>query len=142
MKQAKLEKMTTDQLVTRFAEIGIAQDQAELMGEIGKFNRLYRQMDATEKELRRRGREDVRHYFFVFDHPNMQVRLNAAKRTLALRLMRLDACSKLSPIRNGSHKPWMPECHSEISIEECSSQIDGGIPVLRWVRKRRWMQAG
>jgi len=84
MKQAKLEKMTTDQLVTRFAEIGIAQDQAELMGEIGKFNRLYRQMDATEKELRRRGREARPALLRLYDHPNMQVRLNAAKRTLGI----------------------------------------------------------
>ncbi len=84
MKQATLEKMTTDQLVTRFAEIGIAQDQAELMGEIGKFNRLYRQMDATEKELRRRGREARLALLRLYDHPNMQVRLNAAKRTLGI----------------------------------------------------------
>ena len=84
MKQAKLEKMTTDQLVTRFAEIGIAQDQAELIGEIGKFNRLYRQMDATEKELRRRGREARLALLRLYDHPNMQVRLNAAKRTLGI----------------------------------------------------------
>ena len=84
MKQAKLEQMTTDQLVTRFAEIGIAQDQAELMGEIGKFNNLYRQMDATEKELRRRGREARLALLPLYDHPNMQVRLNAAKRTLGI----------------------------------------------------------
>jgi Domain of unknown function (DUF2019) len=57
VKRVKLEEMTTDELVERFAGIGIAQDQAELMGEIGKFNSLYRQMDATEKELRGRGRE-------------------------------------------------------------------------------------
>jgi hypothetical protein len=57
VKRLKLEKMSVDELVERFAEIAIAQDQAELMGEIGKFNSLYRQMDATEKELRTRGRE-------------------------------------------------------------------------------------
>jgi Domain of unknown function (DUF2019) len=84
MIQAKLEQMTTDQLVTRFAAIGIAQDQAELMGEIGKFNSLYRQMDATEKELRRRGREARLALLRLYDHPNMQVRLKAAKRTLGV----------------------------------------------------------
>jgi hypothetical protein len=57
VKRVKLEEMTIDELVERFAGIGIAQDQAERMGEIGQFNSLYRQMDATEKELRRRGRE-------------------------------------------------------------------------------------
>ena len=79
-----LEQMTTDQLVARFTEIGIAQDQAELMGDIGKFSRLYRQMDATEKELRARGREARLALCGLYDHPNMQVRLNAAKRTLGV----------------------------------------------------------
>jgi hypothetical protein len=76
--------MSVDELVERFAEIGIAQDQAELMGEIGKFNSLYRQMDATEKELRRRGREARLALLHLYDHPNMQVRLKAAKRTLGV----------------------------------------------------------
>ncbi len=84
MKRVKLEEMTIDELVERFAGIGIAQDQAELMGEIGKFNSLYRQMDATEKELRGRGREARLALLRLYDHPNMQVRLNAAKRTLGV----------------------------------------------------------
>ncbi len=84
MKRLKLEEMSVDELVERFAEIGIAQDQAELMGEIGKFNSLYRQMDATEKELRRRGREARLALLHLYDHPNMQVRLKAAKRTLGV----------------------------------------------------------
>jgi Domain of unknown function (DUF2019) len=41
MKQNNLKAMTVDQLVDRFAEIGVAQDTAELMGEISKFNKLY-----------------------------------------------------------------------------------------------------
>lgn len=76
--------MSVDELVERFAEIAIAQDQAELMGEIGKFNSLYRQMDATEKELRTRGREARLALLRLYDHPNMQVRLKAAKRTLGV----------------------------------------------------------
>jgi hypothetical protein len=84
MKHASLDDMTVYQLLDRFAEIGVAQDQAELMGEIGKFNSLYRQMDATEKELRRRGREARLALLPLYDHPNMQVRLNAAKRTLGI----------------------------------------------------------
>lgn len=84
MKYAKLEDMTVDQLVDRFAEIGVAQDQAEIMGEIGRFNSLYRQMDATEQELRRRGREARLALIRLYGHPNMQVRLKAAKRTLGV----------------------------------------------------------
>jgi Domain of unknown function (DUF2019) len=84
MRRADLKSMTVDQLVDRFAEIGVAQDQAELMGEIGKFNRLYGQMDDVDQELRRRGREARLALLQLFDHPNMQVRLKAAKRTLGV----------------------------------------------------------
>jgi hypothetical protein len=37
VKRVKLEEMTINELAERFAKIGIAQDQAELMGEIGKL---------------------------------------------------------------------------------------------------------
>lgn len=84
MKQAKLDEMTIDELAERFAEIGIAQDQAELMGEIGKFNRLFDQMHAVDIELRARGPAARLALLRLFDYPNMQVRLQAAKRTLGV----------------------------------------------------------
>jgi hypothetical protein len=80
----KPEDQTIDELVDRFAEIGIAQDETILMDETDKFNRLYRQMDATEKELRRRGRDARLALLRLYNHPNMQVRLNAAERTLGI----------------------------------------------------------
>lgn len=40
--------MSIDQLVARFAEIGIAQDEAILYDEHAKYRRLYRQMDEVE----------------------------------------------------------------------------------------------
>jgi hypothetical protein len=51
MKRVKLKAMTVHQLVDRFAEIGVAQDQALLYDEIGKFNRLFDQMHAVDIEL-------------------------------------------------------------------------------------------
>ncbi|HEV7911755.1 MAG TPA: DUF2019 domain-containing protein [Methylocella sp.] len=41
-------------------------------------------MDATEKELRRRGLEARLALLRLYDHPNIQVRLKAAKRTLGV----------------------------------------------------------
>jgi len=41
-------------------------------------------MDATEKEIRTRGREARLALLRLYDHPNMQVRLDAAKRTLGV----------------------------------------------------------
>ena len=60
MKHASLAEMTVDRLVERFAEIGVAQDTAELMGEISKFNKLYRQMKDVDTELRARGEDPPR----------------------------------------------------------------------------------
>ena len=79
MKHSALKSMTTDQLIDRFAEIGVAQDQALLYDEIGKFNRLFDQMHAVDDELRARGPEARRALLRLFDHQNMQVRLQAAK---------------------------------------------------------------
>jgi len=74
--------MSVDELVERF--VGIAQDQAELMGEIGKFNRLFDQMYAVDIELRARGPAARLALLRLFDHPNMQVRLQAAKWSLGV----------------------------------------------------------
>lgn len=84
MKQATLKSMTTGQLVDRFAEIGVAQDEALLYDEIGKFNQLFDQMRAVDDELRARGLESRRALLRLFDHQNMQVRLQAAKWSLGI----------------------------------------------------------
>ena len=77
--KAKLNDLTVDELVNRFAEIGIAQDQAELMGEIRKFNKLFDQMHAVDIELRARGTQARLALLRLFGHENIQVRLQAAK---------------------------------------------------------------
>ena len=84
MRQATLKSMTTEQLVDRFAEIGIAQDQALLYDEYKRFNRLFNQMNDVDQELRRRGLQARMALLRLFDHPNMQVRLEAAKWSLGI----------------------------------------------------------
>lgn len=84
VKHAGLKAMTVDQLVDRFAEIGVAQDQALLYDEHKKFNRLFSDMNEVDQELRRRGLETRLALTRLYDHPNMQVRLKAAKRTLGV----------------------------------------------------------
>lgn len=84
MKRVKLEEMTIDRLVERFAEIGTAQDMAERDDDIGKYNLLYWEADAVEKEIRSRDQDARRTLLQLYDHPNMQVRLNAATATLAV----------------------------------------------------------
>ena len=76
--------MTTKELVDLFAEIGIAQSQALLRGENAKFSQLYWRMDDVSNELKRRDGDQRRNLIALYNHPNVHVRLNAAKRTLAV----------------------------------------------------------
>jgi hypothetical protein len=84
MKPVALEKLTVDQLVECFAEIGVAQDQALLYDEHKKFTRLFDQMHLVDIELRARGLTARLALLRLFDHQNMQVRLQAAKWSLGI----------------------------------------------------------
>lgn len=84
MRKNNLQGISEAELVARFAAIGVEHDNALLNDEIRKFNRLFDQMVAIEAELRRRPGDQRRMLLSLFDHPNMQVRLNAAKATLAV----------------------------------------------------------
>ena len=76
--------MTVDQLVERFTQIALGQDRALLMDEIGRFNRLYDQMERVEAELKSRSGDQRRALLRLYFHPNAQVRLKAAEATLAV----------------------------------------------------------
>jgi hypothetical protein len=80
MKRAKLADMTIADLAERFAQIGVAQDQALLAGETAKFNRLFRQMMDVANELKGREGDQRRSLVELFTFPNMQVRVHACRR--------------------------------------------------------------
>ncbi|MGP0057847.1 MAG: DUF2019 domain-containing protein [Beijerinckiaceae bacterium] len=84
MSGTKLDRLTIDQLVDRFAEIGGAQDEALFNDQYAKFNRLFDKMKAVDDELRRRGRDARLALQKLYGHPNLQVRLQAAKWTLGV----------------------------------------------------------
>jgi Domain of unknown function (DUF2019) len=84
MGQPSLSTMTIDQLVDRFAEIGIAQDNALWNEKYSYFNRLYDRMDEVDKELRSRGHDARSALSRLFTHSNVQVRLQAAKFSLGV----------------------------------------------------------
>ena len=84
MKTIGLQEMSVDQLVERFIKIGIKQDETFLTDETAKFNQLYKQKIAVVAELRSRDGDQRRALLRLYDHPNMQVRLNAVTATLAL----------------------------------------------------------
>jgi len=82
MTRATLDTLTVNQLVARFAEIGIAQDRAE--DDNAEYNRLFHLMQALKDELKSRPNDQRRALMALYDHRNMQVRLMAAKATLAV----------------------------------------------------------
>lgn len=104
MKQVDLGAMSSKNLVERFAEIVVAQDQALLGGETTKFNRLFRQMMDVANELKGREGDQRRLLLDLFTFPNMQVRVQAAKLTLAV--APVEARKQLEAIAD-TH--WMPQ---------------------------------
>jgi len=84
MKRKKIDEMTSDELVERFMAISLEQDDALLGSEISRFNRLFDQKIAVVSELKARPGDQRELLLKLFAHPNAQVRLNAAKATLAV----------------------------------------------------------
>jgi hypothetical protein len=84
MRLKAVNQMTTSELVDKFAEVTIAQDEAELRGQMSKYNRLYKQMTDVEAELKSREGDQRRELLRLFDHPNLHVRVQAAMLTLAV----------------------------------------------------------
>jgi hypothetical protein len=107
METVKLRDMSVDQLVERFVEIGLAQDEALLDDETAKFNRLFRQMQAVVQELKMRAGDQRSALLALYNHPNMQVRLKAVKNTLAIAPQ--TARLALEAIANSRHFPQAME---------------------------------
>ncbi len=64
--------------------MGVKQNKALLWDDLSEFTNLYWQIDAIREELKGRPGDQRRALLTLFNHPDMQVRLNAAKATLAV----------------------------------------------------------
>lgn len=84
MKQLDLRSMTVPQLVTRFSEITLEQDNAQLFGRIKLYNRLYDDIIAVKNELAARPGDQRSALMSLYSHSNPQVRLKAAQLSLAV----------------------------------------------------------
>jgi hypothetical protein len=84
MKTASLSQLTVEDLVQQFMDIGLEQDRAIKDDNTRKYNALFDRMVAVVDELRARPGDQGRALATLLDHPNLQVRLNAAKVTLAV----------------------------------------------------------
>jgi len=78
MTSIALTQMSVDQLMARFADFGMAQDEALLGNDFERFNRLFQSMQAVVLELKGRAGDQRRALLTLYAHPNVQVRLKAA----------------------------------------------------------------
>jgi hypothetical protein len=79
MNRRNLKDMTLQELIDLFAQNGIEQDRVIRRGEAPKFTDIFYAMGAIDAELTRRGPHAKMSLSELYDHPNMQVRLQAAK---------------------------------------------------------------
>lgn len=104
MKKVDLSRMSDGDLVQLFAENTREQDRALLVGQIAKYNRLFDRMKDIHDELKRRPGDQRRILVQLFGFPNMHVRLQAAKLTLAV--APLEARAQLQAIVDSK---WFPQ---------------------------------
>lgn len=104
MRKASLSTISTNDLVESFATECVAQDNALLAGSSARFNRHFDRMMIVLDELARRGADHRRQLLRLFEHPNMQARVQAAKLTLAV--APLEARQQLQAIADSK---WYPQ---------------------------------
>jgi hypothetical protein len=84
MTRLDLKAMTIEHLVDQFIKIALEQEDALLSNATEQFTPLFWKMEAVEEELKARQGDQRRALLPLYSHKNMQVRLKAAKATLAL----------------------------------------------------------
>ena len=119
--------LSEEELLDRFTAIGIAQDDALLDNETAKFNKLYLKKVAIETELRDRPGDQRRQLMALYDHPNMQVRLNAARATRAIDMMKAHAL--LEAIAASKHFPQAGDAGMALlAMEDGTYKLDSHLP--------------
>lgn len=79
-----LRTLSNGEIVQRFEQLCIEQYDAMEREELGRVNRLVWRVHALEMELKSRPGDQRRLLITLFGHPNMQVRLSAARANLAI----------------------------------------------------------
>lgn len=84
MTQKPLDTMTVDELVTAFEDVCLAQDKELRNARLHKKSELAHRLFAIGDELKKRGQDARLALMKLYEHPNMHVRLKAARYTLAV----------------------------------------------------------
>lgn len=105
MKTTKLKLLSSTELKLLFEKLCVEQYDSIDRGESAAFNRRYDKIQAIETELRSRPGDQRRILMQLFGHPNMQVRLTAARATLAI-----DYLAARREIQEIADSRWGPQC--------------------------------
>lgn len=119
MRRPSLESLTVDQLVELFAALCVEQDKAEQVDDRRKVNRFFWRIDAISNELKSRPGDQRRALLTLYDYANMNVRLKAAKATLAVAPQ---AARQMVETIATSH--WPPQSYD---ARTCLTALDDGI---------------
>jgi hypothetical protein len=104
MSGSKLKSLSTTDLKLMFEKLCIEQYDSLERDEIAAFNRRYDKIQAIEDELKSRPGDQRRVLMELFGHPNMQVRLTAARANLAV-----DYVAARREIQEIVDSKWFPQ---------------------------------
>jgi hypothetical protein len=85
MTSTSLKNLGVEELVDEFLSMALAQDEALLEEEYGKYNRLFDRMEDVKETLKNRDGDERRVLLPLLGHRNAQVRLKAAIALLAVK---------------------------------------------------------
>lgn len=117
------ENMSLEELLASFVEIGVAQSAAAEEFRTSTFNRLFDRNAKILRELKSRDNDQRRILIALYDHPNVQVRLNAAKSTYALNTP--VARAVIQAIADTKIQPWAGSAGMTLwSLDEGLGKLD------------------
>jgi Domain of unknown function (DUF2019) len=119
MKQQELGSLTVEQLLERFVALGVDQDSAENGDDMPSVKRLFWLIDAVVTELKNRPGDQLRVLTSLYNDPNMNERLKAAKATLAVA-----PTAARQAIEAIAASTWPPQCYD---ARMCLSMLDEGV---------------
>jgi hypothetical protein len=105
MKTTKLKLLSSSDLKLLFEKLCLEQYDSIDRGETAAFNRRYDKIQAIETELKSRPGDQRRILMQLYGHANMQVRLTAARATLAV-----DYLAARREIQEIADSRWGPQC--------------------------------
>lgn len=105
MSRVNLKPLSTNDLLLLFERLCVEQYDSLDREEYAAFNRRYNRIQAIEDELKSRPGDQRRILMKLFGHPNMQVRLTAARANLAV-----DYPAARREIQDIADSKWGPQC--------------------------------